>query len=225
MLISHEHRLIFIKTRKTAGTSIEIALSQHIGPDDVLTPDSADDPERTVPAQNYRIPATRWTPRQWVAAAGGKEIRFYHHIPAVNVRRVVGRRIWNDYLTVAVDRNPWDLAVSAYHWLRYQDQRRGRTGRTFPEFVASDDLAVFSNWRLYTHRNKVIVEDLLRFDIIAEEIEDLAFTIKLDLDLPRAKSTQRTDRKPYQDWYTPDTKSRVAEVFRREIAHFGWTFG
>ena len=38
MIISHTHKFIFIKTVKTAGTSIEGFLSQHCGPEDVLTP-------------------------------------------------------------------------------------------------------------------------------------------------------------------------------------------
>jgi hypothetical protein len=38
MIISHKYRTSFIKTAKTAGTSIEMALSRSCGPDDIITP-------------------------------------------------------------------------------------------------------------------------------------------------------------------------------------------
>ena len=38
MIVSHAHKFIFIKTKKTAGTSLEIALSKYCGAEDVLAP-------------------------------------------------------------------------------------------------------------------------------------------------------------------------------------------
>ena len=37
-VISFQYRFVFLKTRKTAGTSIEIDLARHLGPDAVVTP-------------------------------------------------------------------------------------------------------------------------------------------------------------------------------------------
>jgi hypothetical protein len=43
MLASFEHNFLFIKTRKTAGTSLEIELSRHCGAADIVTPISPED--------------------------------------------------------------------------------------------------------------------------------------------------------------------------------------
>lgn len=57
MIISHKHKFIFIKTRKTAGTSIEISLSRFCCNNDIVTPISLnDEPLRGVlglKPQNY----------------------------------------------------------------------------------------------------------------------------------------------------------------------------
>ena len=38
MILSHKHKFIFLKTKKTASTSLEIALSKICGKDDIVTP-------------------------------------------------------------------------------------------------------------------------------------------------------------------------------------------
>lgn len=38
MILSYRHKFIFVKGRKVAGTSIEMALSAHCGPQDIVTP-------------------------------------------------------------------------------------------------------------------------------------------------------------------------------------------
>ena len=46
MIVSHKNRFIFLKTRKTAGTSIEISLRPYCGPDDIITRITEDDGNR-----------------------------------------------------------------------------------------------------------------------------------------------------------------------------------
>ena len=58
LIISHKHQFVFIKTNKTAGTSIEIALSRFCGPEDIITPVSTSDERKRlewggVAPQNY----------------------------------------------------------------------------------------------------------------------------------------------------------------------------
>ena len=38
MIVSYLHNFIFIKTKKTAGSAIEMALAPLCGPDDIITP-------------------------------------------------------------------------------------------------------------------------------------------------------------------------------------------
>lgn len=45
MIISHKYKFIFVRTRKTAGTSIEIGLSRFCEKEDVITPIDYEDEE------------------------------------------------------------------------------------------------------------------------------------------------------------------------------------
>lgn len=70
MIISHKYRYIFLKTNKTAGTSVEIALSRFCGPDDIITPITPEDEEIRrelgYPGpQNYLIPFSRYELKDW----------------------------------------------------------------------------------------------------------------------------------------------------------------
>ena len=49
MIISHKYKFIFIKTRKTAGTTIEYNLSKYLGNDDIIAPSE----QANYLAQNY----------------------------------------------------------------------------------------------------------------------------------------------------------------------------
>ena len=70
MIVSHKHKFIFIKTYKTASTSLEIALSQFVGERGVIT--TIDQWDEAIRAelgfrgpQNLEIPLHRYTLRNW----------------------------------------------------------------------------------------------------------------------------------------------------------------
>ena len=121
MIISHRYKFIFIKTGKTAGTSIEVFLSQCCGENDVVTPIWPHvEPHRT---RNYQ---GLWNPFSEIINNKGQGIgrtisnllkrnKYYNHIPASVARQRMPRKIWNSYFKFCVERNPWDKTLSHYH--------------------------------------------------------------------------------------------------------------
>lgn len=224
--MSHLRRFIFIKTRKTAGTSFEIALSRYAGPDDVVTPDTPEDDLVRLEwggmaPQNRLVPRTRWGTKEWARWGLRRPDRvFYNHMPAKDIRRFVGHETWKSYFTFTIERNPWDLAVSAWAW--YSIKRPC----SFEKFVASNTLHHYANWRIYTIQNRIAVDFVIRYEQLAESLADVERRLDLPgpLSLPRAKGEARVDRRPYQAFYGRQERERVARVFRHEIRAFGWTF-
>jgi hypothetical protein len=225
MIISHKYKFIFIKTYKTAGTSIEIALSKYLGESDVITPISAEDEFLRQDAgasgpQNDVIPRSDYTLRDWARFLfRRKPALFYNHAPATYVRSHVEPEVWNGYYKFCFERNPWDKAVSWYFWRNRREPRP-----PISEFIQSGGLKSLKSFDLYGSRNQVLVDDVFRYENIADAMHQVTRRLGLpDLpDLPQAKSTQRTDKRSYRDLLTPRDRDIVARTYKREIANLGY---
>ena len=233
VIISHRHRFIFIKTRKTAGTSLEIALSEHCGPEDVITPIIAEDEairsELGFPGpQNCRMPVRRlprvhmgYTPRQVASKIKRRRATsFFNHIPAATVRRALGRDVWDSYFKFTVERNPFDKAVSQYWW-----STRDRDPRPeLEDFLLDFAPTQMSDWHIYSIGQEIAVDFVARQERLVDDLGILSARLGIDISLPakRAKGAYRQDLRHFSESLTPVARSRVELVCWREIAAFGY---
>jgi hypothetical protein len=228
MIVNHRYRFIFLKTKKTAGTSIEIALSRFCDANDILSKiGRRDEPKRA--ALGYQGPANNLEPddgslrarlRRW---RHGPEERFWNHMPAREVREKVGEEIWNSYFKFCFERNPWDRVVSAYYW-------ENRNRKRLPDFYRfMDELerrGLLSNFDDYAIDGRIAVDRVYLYEDLQAALDDLTRRLGLPgpLELPDAKRGIRPDSRPYQELYSERTRERVATACAREIAEFGYRF-
>ena len=213
MIVSHRHRLIFLKTRKTAGTSVEIALSRICGSEDTITRLTDEDEElrRSLGGrgpQNFESPP--------LAA------KAFNHMLARGVRRIVGPEVWSDYFRFAIERNPWDLVVSQYYW-RYRHEE----APPFDEFVRRPVVAKLAdkNAGIYRLRGEIAVDRVLRFESLATDLAEVWAERALPgaPELPHAKSYSRPARS-YRELYTDDTRDLVGSLFAGVVRDLGYEF-
>jgi hypothetical protein len=235
MIVSHKYKLIFIKTAKTAGTSVEIALSKYCGPDDIITPISSEDEatrrELGYPGpQNYRRPWWQYWIADILEALHGRERRarrkrgFYNHISAQEARFLLGKEIWNSYFKFTVTRNPFDRIVSKY----YYAQRNGRTDQTFDEYLKSEVPRKLrrGSWDRYTIDGRIAVDRVCKYENLANDLEEVRRRVGIPepLELPHAKGAHRPQRKHYRELFGENPPQWIYEVFKEELEHFGYTY-
>jgi hypothetical protein len=225
MILSHRHRFIFIKTFKTAGTSLEIALSRYCGPDDVITPILYPEDNRLRRElgyrgqQHYHIPWSRHSAGEKVTALlKRRRIAFFNHCSARMVRNRIDPDIWRSYFKFCVERNPWDKAVSAYYWEHQVEPRP-----PFAEFLHQRYGGALA-YDLYSLDGVVALDQVYRFEAMDEMCRDLGQRLGLPgpLELPRTKTVQRKDRRHYREVLAPAERDQIAIMAAREIAAFGY---
>lgn len=231
MILSHKHKFIFLKTNKTAGTSIEIVLSRHCGTDDIITPISPEDEETRKELgnrgpQNYCLsPIWNYGVRDLakLLLKGRRKLRFYNHITAKEVRSHVGEQVWNSYYKFCFERNPWDRIISHYYWC-YRSVPRP----TISDYIESRRVLVLKRrgYDLYTIDGKIAVDKVCRFENIQEELEAIRRQLGIPekLELPRAKSKYRKDKRSYREILSEEERAKISELFRDEINLLGYEF-
>lgn len=226
MIVSHRHQFIFLKTKKVASTSVEIALSGLCGPDDIITP-IAEEHLRERKAQNYALPfrerpwAGKW--RTLVGArVTARRSGFYHHMPAALARDYLGRDIFDRYFKFTIERNPWDRQVSHYYWQTRRDTPR-------PDFSDYIDRPRkekrIDNFDIYSIDGEIVADHVMRYEDLDAEFERACRRFGLDKapPLPRAKADHR-EGADYRKHYTGAAQDIVAQWYEREIDAFGYAF-
>jgi hypothetical protein len=240
MIASYKHNFIFIKTRKTAGTSMEVALSTHVGENDIVTPISvADELVRkevdgaTLP-QNYR--ASKETEAGYRAAimSGEKqaiaEFRktnikgkrlFKNHMSAATAKDQLDPAFWNGAFKFTIERHPYEKAVSHAFF-----QMRGNPNRDFAKVLERQlEIGRFRNYDLYTIDGALAVDYVVRYERLQDDIrvlEERLNGLSIWDRLPHTKHGFRADRRPAAEILSDAQKAKIRERCREEFEMFGY---
>ena len=229
MIISHKYNFIFIKTAKTAGTSIEVFLSKQCGPMDIVTPIAP--PIAGHQPRNYKgfinpVPEIIDRPAKLFSVLRRtltSREKFYNHMPASLVQKRVPGGLWNSYFKFCVERNPWDKVLSHYH------MHKAREGGSLllDKYLARGRFPI--NYFRYTDDSgtKIIVDRVLRYENLLVELGDVFSQLNVAFDGTlgvKAKSEYRTDRRSYQQVFNDEQRKIIEKAFTKEIELHGYRF-
>lgn len=227
MIISHKHKFIFIKTLKTASTSLEIALSKYCDHDDILTPlieiDENIRKEKGYQcATNYHLKLHQWKLRDYkYFIQKRKAPKFGKHASAKYIRSRVSSKIWN-YYKFCFDRNPWDKAISLYYW-----QTRNLKRRPPIELYLENILKMrLTNFGKYSKNNQIIVDDVFKYEKLPESLEIIYDKIGIDLSgsLIKTKNTMREKNSDYRSLLSTKQRELIEKTCSKEINFLKYQF-
>lgn len=225
MIISHSRKFIFIKSRKTAGTSLETALSNFCSGDDVVTP---------LGDFEFNKDATgRWQHK--AMNVGNHE----QHDGAITIRDRVGPKIWNEYFKFSITRNPWDRVVSLYTWRSRNERKTSQSGGLLRKIMGTDDELqrtrqnfahyLTGDWEtnddFYVVDDELCVDCVLRYEHLEDDVVSLCSRIGMPtIELPRLKSGFRHTEIHYSRYYDERSKALVGERHCNDLRLFGYRF-
>lgn len=210
MIISHKYKFIFVKTRKTAGTSIEVFLSKVCGEEDIIAPLDMflekDHRDRNWNNQGVKFPET--------------------HMGVRGIKKRVPESIWNSYFKFCVERNPWDKVISQYYFFKHHPDH-ARQIKTFAQYMSYPDKLPVDYWRYMDFNNQVAVDRVLRYESLNQELDEVFGQLGIPFDgtlHEKAKGAYRADRRHYREVFTPRQAEIVRRHFVREIDLFGYIY-
>jgi len=204
MIISHKFKFIYIKNQKTAGTSIEVALSKICGDEDVVTP---------YPLLNIE----GFKPRNYLSLD--------QHLAASEIKRKMIPEIWNQYYKFTFERNPFDKMVSWYWDKKWRDQ----FNKSFQEFCVycSNNPEEFPlSYDLYSIKDKVVVDFVGKYETLKKDFDYVCKKLGLPSigEFPLLRTGYREDPSHYSKYYDYETQKIVEKHFWREIQQFNYKF-
>src|SRR5271169_6630803 len=212
-IISFKHNFIFVKTQKTAGTSIEIELSKCL-----------DDDEQAIITPIYPL-FTNHRPRNFqVPSLPGP---FFNHMPAFLIRRYLGEKVFDNMFKFCVEREPVAKCLSHFHMLRNSADHNegGKYQSTWSQYCEKRNFPI--DLAKYTEtKNGVvqkIVDTILAYETLATLLPQLADRLHVKgftLDATAKSEYSKNRIVSYRD-VTESQRKIIYEAFDRSLAVSG----
>lgn len=243
MLISHGYKFIFIRTMKTASTSVESFFMPYCM--------SPADRKRYTDILNLKHEKIS---KYGIVSCEGtwEELRkngckFGAHIGAEVINKCLGQmgldQVFNDYKKFSIVRNPWDTIVSRYFFSKVER-------KSYPLNKIKNDLIDFikkhesvptrhgtvegiieinkpPNLWVLTIDGELICDYYIRYESLQEDIKNVCKQLNIEninlgsLRKFRSNSRPKLD---YRECYTKEAIDLVGEIYKEYIEVFNYKF-
>jgi Sulfotransferase family len=210
MLLSHSHQFIFVHIQKTAGQSLRGTLEPF-----------CNQPPRTGVRKLLSHLPLQEDPSQ---------VAFRVHATARWARLKLTPRLFDSYCAFTVVRNPFDRAVSNYHFLQQRPEHHSHRHvreLTFDQYLAFVKRRRWlrdptQRFRVADDAGSLLCDPVLKFETLDADFETLCR--RLDLPCGAALARRNTSsHRPYRDYYDKRaTRDAAVDLFAADFDTFGY---
>ena len=208
MIINHKYKFIFIKSFKTAGTSLEIALSKFCGDKDVITKIEPDD-EIIRKKLKYTGPQNNT----------GMKI----HMTASEIKSKIKSEIFKNYFKFVVVRNPFDQIISAFYWHNESKKNEKKffflkkKSIDFDKFFERKARHIFEDEiNRYSENEEILIDKFISYENLKNDLSSLSDLINLPENLYEVFKNikAKSNIKPSKDKRIKLNKNHIMKIYK-----------
>jgi len=153
------------------------------------------------------------------------------HLLARQIRQEVGAMSFRSFFKFTVVRNPFDRAVSQFFYMQRRPDLRAFIGMdgdaSFSEYLTLIRSRRHVQWEpqcsfIYDDDGALLLDFVGRFETLEADLGRVFDRLGIaPSGLPHANAT---DRVPYREYHTPDSRTQVEEFYDDDLRRLGYVF-
>jgi len=177
MIISHSKKFIFIKTNKTASTSLQVFLSQFLDKNiDIISKDLEQENKKIfeisgIKDKNWDLSKSKFNffnlfPKE-------KKKIFNHDATIKEIINFYGKEKLKDYYKITIVRNPFDQIISSFNWHNYfRKEYKNKDPLSIDKLIGKYSKNFFEKEKKkILYNNKIFFNQILKYENLESDLE------------------------------------------------------
>ncbi len=237
MIISFKYKFIFIKTYKTAGSSIENYLYPYLNNRDILAPTK--DHRGINCWGNFETKELEdYFGKDFLEKKIKYKMKYFAHMPIWlikerldNLSNKLNYDIFKNFYKFGVIRNPFDTLVSHYYW-QNSPYNKNIKPITFQEILQNLESNIYPNYGLLNlnklmdkRLEKILCDKIIKYEDLNKELAIVFNKLRIPFDgelkIFKKKSIRKKD---YKDFFDDKSQKLITEIFWKDLEMFNYSF-